>query len=73
MKACKCIEQCDAEFERLGENTRMHVPIQFDMQTGKVATPRMCIATVKADAKKRQQPATVMATYCPVCGKKYPK
>lgn len=69
--ACKCITMCQKALEDKGSNTRLDVPFSFDMTTGKMGTARIKLATVKADSKKRVPLETLVATFCPICGKRY--
>lgn len=63
---CGCIEKIN---ERLKEfNTEINVP--FWSSSGFLAP---FIETRKLDDKKRGKPRAVVASYCPLCGEKYPQ
>ena len=68
---CDCIALIN---EALVEhNTRLDVPFQINMNTGRGIEPIAMIATYKLDPKNRkQQMVTVLAKYCPFCGIEYP-
>jgi hypothetical protein len=68
---CKCIKKCNEALERDGSNMRIDVPLMFDLHTGKTKPPRCAIVTCKNDPRKRERLKTLLATYCPICGKKY--
>ena len=68
---CKCIEQFNDELEKMGENTRIDVPLLINFKTGKATADKCKIATIKIDSKKRKRMVTLMAAFCPMCGKEY--
>jgi hypothetical protein len=47
------------------------VPLLFNLHTGKTNPPRCAIVTCKNDPRKRERMKTLLATCCPICGKKY--
>ena len=69
--ACKCIEKCNDEMERLALNTAVSVPLIINFGTGKCAPPMAMIATYKVDDRQRGKPKSIIATFCPFCGKRY--
>ncbi len=69
--ACKCIELCNKELAKQGCNTRIDIPFIINFKTGKTGPPRCKIATCKADSKKRGPIRTLLAAFCPICGKAY--
>lgn len=68
---CTCIEQCNTQLEEQGENTAIDVPLRINFCSGKSYPPQCCIAVVKRDPKNRKKPITLLAAYCPMCGRKY--
>jgi hypothetical protein len=70
---CKCIDQCNAELKKMGENTQIDVPLMINFKTGKATASQCKIATIKLDSKNRKRAITLMAAFCPMCGKKYEK
>lgn len=68
---CKCIYRFNEKLEKMGSNTRIDVPLLFNPSTGLDSQPRCKIVVCKADSKKRERARTVLASYCPICGKKY--
>ena len=69
--ACKCIDLFNKKLEDTGSNTRIDVPLLFNLHTGKTNPPRCAIVTCKNDPRKRERMKTLLATCCPICGKKY--
>lgn len=70
---CNCIYKVNEALKKEGSNTRLEVPFFINMQTGNPAPPKCLLKTCKADSKKREPLRTIVATYCPICGKKYPE
>lgn len=70
-QTCDCIKHSNLQLAEMGSNTRIDVPFEINFKTRKMMPPRCMIATCKADAKKRERPMTMVATYCPICGVKY--
>jgi len=68
---CNCITKANRELERVGSNTRIDAPFCFNLKTGKPQPPRCAIVTCKADSRNRERLHPIVATYCPLCGKKY--
>ena len=63
---CKCIEQVN---EQLGPyNTELDTVHTIDWETKKIGT-ELAIATRRADSSKRTKCKTVLASFCPFCGK----
>lgn len=68
---CTCIEQCNEQLKEKGENTAIDVPLRINFATGTSYPPQCCIAVVKRDTKNRKKTITLLAAYCPMCGRKY--
>lgn len=60
---CECIAQINADLAKRGLNTRIETPL--------FGPKKAMICTVKADDKKREKPAILFASHCPICGEKY--
>jgi len=52
-------------------NTAVDLCDTINMKTGNFER-RMVVPTKRIDTKKRKGPMRVFATYCPMCGDKYP-
>jgi hypothetical protein len=64
-----CFEQVDEELRK--HNTRLVRPVQVDFNHQPVRLRmHLALATEKIDRKKRHPAKTVVAAYCPFCGKK---
>lgn len=71
---CNCIDEVNRELERSGSNTHLVIPNRMrSSESGDWVRlpPAVEIATAKSDGKSRNRKATVIATYCPFCGKRY--
>ena len=67
---CKCLELTQEALKE--HNTRLVTTMQFDPKRGKMRSlPQLM--TEKLDKKSRKKPITVVPTYCPICGEKYPE
>lgn len=68
---CNCLEQVNEEL--LQHNTRLKRELMLNFKTGEATmTKQVFLATEKVDSKKKREPAkSVLASYCPFCGKKY--
>lgn len=62
---CDCIKKANTDLAERGINTRIETPI--------IGSQKAMIRTVKADGKKREKPAILFASHCPICGEKYPE
>ena len=66
VKGCKCIDNALPQLAL--QNTRLVVLLSFTGECDKVV-----VATDRLEKKRDGKKAlTVIATYCPFCGKKYP-
>ncbi len=65
--SCSCANLVDNRLRDF--NTRLVKQICLNMDT-RSADAALTIATEKIDAKKRAPKKTVLATYCPFCGRK---
>ena len=66
LKLCNCIELADRELA--GRHTRLVCSLAL-----RDSTVRAVVATEVTEAKRGRRAMTVVATYCPFCGKKYPE
>lgn len=66
---CNCIEITELALAEL--NTRIVSSLIFNWETNAFAVC-ILIPTEKANNKIRQGPVKLLATYCPICGEKYP-
>lgn len=57
--ACECLKRVDAELVSVNSGLRASM-------TGKVV-----LATRKLEPQKRQPARTMLATFCPFCGRRY--
>ena len=69
--SCNCIKLIQAELKTTDLNTQLDIPFSIDIQRGRMSTPMVRLAVVKLNPKVRKKPTTLVATYCPFCGKKY--
>jgi hypothetical protein len=69
-KGCKCREQIDEHLKPY--NTRLE-PIVLMHQSPMRMSIGMAVSTVKIESKNRAPKKTVLAVYCPLCGKKFPE
>ena len=60
---CTCVEKMNAKLRELKTNTQL-VTTLF--------TNHVALRVEKADAKVRQKPTHVLASFCPFCGVAYP-
>jgi len=67
---CNCITVANKALRE--HNTAIHLVDTINMKTGNFER-RMSVPTARIDAKKRKRPMKVFATYCPMCGEKYPE
>jgi len=74
-KTCKCIQLVNASKEMRAANTAVSPMIEFvDSSNGRTGLRYLAeIVVAKIDNEIRGKPHRVAATYCPFCGKKYPK
>lgn len=68
---CNCIQEIDAQLEKLSKNTVLDIPVSILPITHNLSVTRVSISTCKRDSKKRGKPVTVFASYCPFCGEEY--
>lgn len=59
---CKCIDRVNRELAK--RNTKVEVILSVD------ASLLIGIRTSKVDELRRGKPVTLLATFCPMCGKK---
>lgn len=69
-KMCNCVKLVSDALKET--NTELATELCINFATRKT-TIWPVIATRKRDTKKREAAKTLFPTYCPFCGKKYPK
>ena len=70
---CDCIKETNEKLIENGINTQLDIPFVFTREGNAIEkTPRILIATCKADISKKEKAMKIRATYCPFCGEKYP-
>jgi hypothetical protein len=70
---CDCIEKVNEALKKSDRNTILDIPLGINFSTGQFSDPRIMIATCKEDPKIRKGPIKVQPSFCPFCGKEYPK
>ena len=60
----------DKELAKQNLNTK--IDATFVIGKGKISTV-LAVPTMKVDNDRRGRPKTVLASYCPFCGTKYPE
>lgn len=68
-KRCNCIALVNKALEEF--NTCVHQELQFNFTTHESGLSGCIVKTSKINDDKRKPARTVMATYCPFCGKKW--
>lgn len=71
MNECNCITVVNDDMKAKGRDCRIDYAIVMIGDTSKKMVARCQIVTERP-SKKRKAPETVIATYCPFCGTKYP-
>lgn len=67
-KWCPCAEQVTEALRKQG-----HEPVlSFRLFAGETEA-RAVVATQRADGARARKPLTLVATFCPFCGSKYPE
>lgn len=67
---CNCISKVNKLLSE--HNSVINLVDTIDMTTGRL-TARMTIPVRRLDHRKRKEAMRVFATYCPMCGEKYPE
>jgi hypothetical protein len=67
---CDCLSMVNRELAK--HNTHVDLVDTINMTTGKFEQ-RMAIPTARTNTRKRGSPMKVFATFCPMCGEKYPE
>lgn len=65
-KSCSCVEKVNEQLAKF--NTRLERPMLLNLTTGE-SRCGLEIAAAKVNPKLRGRKKTVLATYCPFCGK----
>lgn len=66
---CSCFTKANKLLSE--HNTAIDMADTISMKTGNFER-RMMVPTTRIDTRKRKGPMKVVATYCPMCGEKYP-
>ena len=66
---CDCIKLFNEQLA--SRNTRIKIPISFG--ANKISSLPPMIVTEKVDERSRMKPVSLLASYCPFCGEKYPE
>lgn len=66
-RSCRCAEQVNEQLAKF--NTRLERPMLLNLTTGE-SRCGLEIAAAKVNPKLRGRKKTVLATYCPFCGKR---
>jgi hypothetical protein len=67
MAQCKCLEQVNAELAK--HNTTLDLAASLDRENLTFCMDNLIIATRKIDTKQRGPTKTMIASFCPFCGK----
>jgi hypothetical protein len=67
---CNCVSKVNKLLSE--HNTVLDLVDTICMKTGRLEA-RMTVPVRRFDSKKRKGPIKVFATYCPMCGGKYPE
>ena len=69
-RACRCIAKADRALAT--KHTRVVTTFAL---AGRDARPAMVVLATElvADAPRRTRPVSLVASFCPLCGKEYPK
>ena len=70
MTMCNCVTLANRELAK--HNTEICRVDTISMKTGQFER-RMTVPTTKIDSRKRGTAMKVFATFCPMCGEKYPE
>lgn len=68
MMACECVERVNEHLEQF--NTVLRRASMMNMTTGNIRHALVVATERRSLAGKRQKVKTVLATYCPFCGKR---
>jgi hypothetical protein len=65
---CQCFRVVNAKLEK--HNTMLDMRMCLNREDGRMTLePQLAIVTVKIDSKNRVGPKTLLASFCPFCGK----
>lgn len=67
---CNCVSMVNRELVK--HNTEISMVDTISMVTGQFER-RMAVPTQRINTRKRGTPMKVFATFCPMCGEKYPE
>lgn len=70
-KECKCIKQVNDEL-RLS-NAQVAQGLRIDFANGRASMAPPQVVLEKIDAKSRKKLPTMLCSFCPFCGSKYPE
>lgn len=69
-KRCTCITQANEQLAK--DNARIARTMLLNLDSSAATISGAMIVVEKIDSKKRTKLPTLFASYCPICGKKYP-
>ncbi len=70
-KMCKCVDQVNEQLA--ASNVKIGQGLQINFKTGQSSMSPPQIVLEKINAKVRKRMPTVLCSFCPFCGKKFPE
>lgn len=67
--ACDCVDRMNEAMA--ARNAAIEIGMLIDYATGKLREAPPAIKVYKVDPKRRDRLPTLLATFCPFCGRKY--
>lgn len=71
VKPCKCLDQVNSQLK--DSNAMISQGFQINFKTGRSSMSPPMLATEKIDSKIRKRLPSVICSFCPFCGAKYPE
>lgn len=69
--SCNCIDQVNAQLR--GSNAKLSQGLQIDFKTGKSSMSPPMLVAEKIDSKIKKRLPSLLCSFCPFCGSKYPE